>query len=507
MKQFYALPLLLLGAIQNANATATANADNKTMIQGSGSINIDVLANDTSNLPNSDLFIANYDQFTSSYGSIVLNEDDTLTYTPNENFTGTDTFTYSARDDSGYGSSATVTIQVLAQVSAFEGFVTGSRNQAVAAMLDSACNSEGTSNKLGRGCGELALQAREDGNLDDAVSKIAPDEALAQRRLLAESSRNKTSRLYQSIAQLRSSNGSAILGVNDRILPSGGGAGDNLGSPWTLLTSVQTEHSKRNKTDKEAGYDSSSAGALLGFGYRVDNELNLGAALDWSSYDVDFTEQSGNLSSDIYSLTGFLSYYKGPFHLDLQAGYTSGDTDAKRVLTFPDAADAYSSYGSQQWNLSSQLEWAWQAGALGVHPFARLDYINTTIDAFAETGDSIWNMAADEQNHELLNASLGLDTSYAVTTSWGVFIPSVKFSAINQKSLSNDPVNFWLIDAGSLGNFQLSSDSADNLFYEWSLSTAFVLRNGVSTFISGRSVSNYNDSSAYQISGGINWEF
>ena len=356
-------------------------------------------------------------------------------------------------------------------------------------------------------CDQLSAQANESGNLDSTVSNIAPDESLIQRRLMAENARNKTSRLYQGISQMHATNGPAAISINNQVLPSGGGAGDGFSSPWTLLTSVQSEHFERNQTGKEAGYESSNLGALVGFGYRVNSDLNLGVALDWSSYEVDFAEKGGNLDSDIRSLTSFLSYYKGSFHADVQVGYTSGDTQANRILDAAKTFTASSDYGSNQWNASTQMEWAWQSGALGARPFVRLDYLNTDVDAFTETGNSIWNTATGKQNHKLLNSSLGLDTLYTFTRSWGVIIPGIKLSAISQSNLSNDPVNFQLVDASSLGNFQLRTDSADSMFYEWTLSTAIVLPNGVSTFISARSASSYNDSKAHQISAGINVEF
>ena len=542
MKKIHSIPLLILAAAQTANATVTGNPDSATMIQGTGSININVLANDSSDTESGWVTIRNVNNSSAAYGSVVMNEDGTLNYTPpNEDYTGTDTFYYLPADELGYGNSVIVTVEVTARseepeepvepeepeepvqpeepvdpiepveperpVFNIEAYVTGERNKSVAAMLGEACNSEATSERLMSSCDQLSAQANESGNLDNAVSIIAPDESLIQRRLMAENARNKTSRLYQGMAQLNAASGPAAISINNQVLPTGGSAGDGFSSPWTLLTSIQSEHFERNQTAKESGYESSNLGALVGFGYRVNSNLNLGMALDWSSYEVDFAEEGGNLDSDIRSLNGFLSYYKGSFHADVQVGYTSGDTQATRFLDFPEKSVAASEYGSNQWNVSTQLEWAWQPRAWGVRPFVRLDYLNTDVDAFTETGSSIWNTSTGKQNHKLLNSSLGLDTSYVVTRSWGVIIPGVKFSAINQSNLSNDPVNFQLVDASSLGNFQLQADSADSMFYEWTVSTAIVLPNGVSTFISARSASSFNDSKARQITAGINVEF
>jgi hypothetical protein len=47
-----------------------------------------------------------------SNGTAVINPDNTITYTPGANLSGTDTFTYLVRDPSGAGASATVTVTV-----------------------------------------------------------------------------------------------------------------------------------------------------------------------------------------------------------------------------------------------------------------------------------------------------------------------------------------------------------------------------------------------------------
>lgn len=47
-------------------------------------------------------------------GTLTLNEDGSFTYTPNKNFTGTDSFTYWANDGTDYSDVATVTINVTA---------------------------------------------------------------------------------------------------------------------------------------------------------------------------------------------------------------------------------------------------------------------------------------------------------------------------------------------------------------------------------------------------------
>lgn len=531
MKQAYrTLPLLVLAAaVQDANAYFTAFDDATTMVKDSGSITINVLANDvTTN--NDTVFITSSASVSEAYGSVVVSQDNkTLTYTPAAGFVGRDTFTYGAQNFTGYGGSASVVVivtetEVVVQPPANDdlvGYVTGARNKAVAGMLDEACPDNNlSSNKLSKlnanpsevydGCYALKEKIRGEGeNPDQIVAEIAPDEALTQRQLLAQNARNNTSNIYRSMALLRSENpGAASVSINQVTLPSGGGAGDGLGSPWTLLSSIQVEDIERDLTANEAGYDGKGRSLMLGLGYRLNNNLNLGAALDWTNYDVDYLSKGGSLDSDIYNLTSFLSWYQGPLSVDIQAGYASGQSDAQRRFTFPSVTTANSSYDSSQLNLSSRVEWAWQSGALALRPFVRVDYVDSDIDGYAETGNGVWLMQAGKQKQEQTNASVGLDTSYTLSFSWGVMTPNLKMSLVSQDNISSDPVAFQLINAGSdAGQFQLETDELDSRFYQWELNSVMVLKNGLSSFIALQTISDYDNVSSYRISAGLNKEF
>jgi len=83
-----------------ANASATLEA---------AAVTIDVLAND-SDVDGDPLTVSAVTQGTN--GLVVINLDDTVTYTPNAGFTGTDTFTYTANDGTADSNAATVTVTV-----------------------------------------------------------------------------------------------------------------------------------------------------------------------------------------------------------------------------------------------------------------------------------------------------------------------------------------------------------------------------------------------------------
>jgi len=70
---------------------------------------IDVLANDT-DVDGDTLTVDSITQ--GSIGTVVINADDTITYTPNDGITGNDSFTYTMSDNKGKTDTATVTVTV-----------------------------------------------------------------------------------------------------------------------------------------------------------------------------------------------------------------------------------------------------------------------------------------------------------------------------------------------------------------------------------------------------------
>lgn len=103
-----------IGAVQTASYTVLANrppiaADDAAETTGTAPVRIDVLANDSD--PDGDpLSIASVTQ--PSGGAVVVNADQTVTFTAAAGFTGTTTFTYTASDGRGGVASATVTVRV-----------------------------------------------------------------------------------------------------------------------------------------------------------------------------------------------------------------------------------------------------------------------------------------------------------------------------------------------------------------------------------------------------------
>ncbi|MFY9826644.1 MAG: Ig-like domain-containing protein, partial [Thermoanaerobaculia bacterium] len=92
------------------NNAPVANTDT-AMVAEDGTISVNVLANDTD--PDGDtLTVASVTQGT--HGTVSINPDQTVQYTPVSNYNGPDTFTYTISDGNGESATANVTITVTA---------------------------------------------------------------------------------------------------------------------------------------------------------------------------------------------------------------------------------------------------------------------------------------------------------------------------------------------------------------------------------------------------------
>ncbi len=98
--------------VNNVNDAPTAVNDTATMQSGTGSIQINVLANDSfAPDPTETLTVVSVDN-ASAGGSISIAANGRVQYEPLDDFSGTETFTYTVRDNNGGESVATVTVTV-----------------------------------------------------------------------------------------------------------------------------------------------------------------------------------------------------------------------------------------------------------------------------------------------------------------------------------------------------------------------------------------------------------
>ncbi|MCC4276028.1 tandem-95 repeat protein [Marinomonas communis] len=159
--------LVLDTAISAANDFAPATEDN--------SITISVLENDDADV--------SVTSASASYGSVVLNSDGTLTFTPDPDFSGNAQITYEVRDTAGNTTSATVAVTVQ-EVNDAPSISIGSDDTASIAvseegLLDGNADSDGSSDTTDAVTATGTLTVSDDGeNADITMSFVTPENGL-----------------------------------------------------------------------------------------------------------------------------------------------------------------------------------------------------------------------------------------------------------------------------------------------------------------------------------------
>ena len=97
-------------ALNVSNVDPQAQDDDAATTEDTAVV-VNVLANDTDGAPDGDELMVT-GTTTPANGSVTINADGTITYTPNSGFVGTDTFDYTVSDGQGGTVTATVTVEV-----------------------------------------------------------------------------------------------------------------------------------------------------------------------------------------------------------------------------------------------------------------------------------------------------------------------------------------------------------------------------------------------------------
>ncbi|MDY6920180.1 MAG: autotransporter domain-containing protein [Pseudomonadota bacterium] len=517
----HGVPLLLLSAAVSTEVYAIATAvDDQAQVFTDSIVDIDVAANDDFNaegLPT--IILSENGPF---YGSAIVNQNGTITYTPDPGYEGTDQFDYFIWDDDGqaYGDTGTVTVTVnplpaTGDEGPLETLADTESERVTARMLETLCeegsNQESLTQELADECSRLLGQSEVSYTADEIrqlLGDITPEEILMQRRMLAEIMRGQADRLYGIRRQLRQEEGVATAGPDTLLLNSyvGGVAGESA-PPLAWFGSVKFGNTEHDQTDRESGYDADITSLMLGLNYRLRPDLDLGLALDMTQYDVDYESGAGELESSTNTLSGYGSWYRDAFGVDVILGYTTGDIETERTVSLPTPDVIAGETDADMLFLSTQFQYSYVQGALTSRPFLRIDYLSAEVDAYSETGSNPWLMNVGKQELDQVNFHLGVDTSYALSYDWGVMVPGVVVSVISEGSQDYSPVAFSLVqDSTNFSEFELRPDGEDSLFYQLDLNSVFVMKNGFSTYISAQFTLGYDDIDAYTLQGGFNYE-
>lgn len=460
-----------------------------------------------------------------AHGSASITASGQLNYTPDEGYIGDDSMGYyleeylvtdgvATYEDSDYN--GIVNLAIAQQETTLTDSVTGRNRKQVAAAVTNMCDAGNNqlSTDLQQRCAELDdIAASNPQSLQGIIGQLTPDEVLALRRLASNVSRQHTDQVYRQIQLRTQRTVTPDITLNDSEFSAynlqGGNAGGESISPWSSFAAIQYDATDFNGDDLEDPYETETASLTMGADYRLSSSWILGLALAWSEQDVTYNKTAGTLDASLYNLIGYASYMGSFINLDLQLGYLQSDQDIERNIQYSGLdTSTNANTDTEVFSLSTQLDWNWSKQSWNLRPYLRLDYLRAQIDGFQETGGMGWAVAASDQDMAQWTTSLGLDTTYAASYSWGVLVPGFNLSANSQASKDYRPVQFHFVDDGSsAGDFTLLSNGEDALFYQYEINAVAIFTGGASAYFSYRGSAEFDDMESNQIALGGRYEF
>lgn len=302
--------------------------------------------------------------------------------------------------------------------------------------------------------------------------------------------------------------------------PLGTVAGGRLG----VFINGDVRFGNRDRTDRVEGFDFDTYGITAGVDYRFTDSLVAGLSLGYTNSSLDIDGSRGSLDSDGWTGSVYGTWYK--------------DLDAKRSL-YVDGLISYGAlgydqlrsvrYGFQtgsrvdqglnadfdgsQWAFSIGGGYRMQRGALSFGPVARLEYVSASIDGYDEKArdpsapGSGWRVHIDGQDVDSLTTRVGLDLSYAMSQSWGVFVPQLTADWVHEFKLDADPVVGYFVEDSSRTLFRLAVDGPDRDYFNLGVGAVAQLPYGMSGYVFYRKLLGYDTLSVDSISFGLRMEF
>jgi len=456
--------------------------------------------------------------------------DDTLrciTYQPNTDYVGIDTFNYEVTNDADATESADVTINVGGVTPNTQGTTS---NEALEGALNDIClnNAGGELTDL---CAAFstAVETGAGKDLRELLDALSPQSVSSQGTLNNELIKEQLANISKRLTALRKGqqktvlsgltlqlNGETITGTMFDTLfaanASGGSAGsaDGFNKKWDWYISGKVGGGEQNETDFESGFEFDTNNITTGADMRLGNLATVGAALGYSTAEMDINNNAGGMEIDGLSATLYGSYYPSDntyFDAILNVGTNSFKMDRRIIFGMTDVT-ANSDADSTSFALSIGGGYDYViSGGLTASFSGRFDYIDTAIDGYAESDGGGYEVVIQGQDISQLLSSVSAQLSYATSLSWGVLLPHVNVSWLHQFDDKANKVEGYFLADSSQTLFSFDANTPDSDYFVTALGASAIFAGGKSAFIQYETSLAQENLETWNVSAGLRLEF
>ena len=216
---------------------------------------------------------------------------------------------------------------------------------------------------------------------------------------------------------------------------------------WEVYTTVNYGYLDLNALSGQAGVNVESWAPGIGIERHLSRGLAVGFAVSFLQSWQDYSGGLGSLDLEGPALSTYLTFVRKNYWSSLLYSFGSYELDSTRNpgLGFPQAYGSTHSYtNSVQYNTGWNFRF--QNNTLLTGPFAGIDYLHGTVDAYSETGGGAAALRYAEQSYESLVTRVGWSASKKIKTDFASITPQVRLS-YERQNLENNGTSVALINA------------------------------------------------------------
>lgn len=267
-----------------------------------------------------------------------------------------------------------------------------------------------------------------------------------------------------------------------------------------FFASGLVESLNRDITTFQDGYKSTILGITAGGDYRFSKRLVAGLALSYSNTDGDF-RSGGNFSTNSYGGLLFASYLPTDrTFMQITGGYTKNNYLVSRLAaasTGPGGGGgdtvqglASSNSNGNVFNLGLMTGYDHPIGRFTIGPRAGVNYSNTKIGDYGETGSTGVELKYEDQWINSLQSVLGVQGSAALSTGLGVLVPQFNADYIHEFANSQRFINVQFAQdfRDNPTKFRFQNDVPVRNYFNLGTGLMMVLPNGWQPFVNFRAM-------------------
>ncbi|KUG22646.1 hypothetical protein ASZ90_007580 [hydrocarbon metagenome] len=238
------------------------------------------------------------------------------------------------------------------------------------------------------------------------------------------------------------------------------------GTNWGLWADGYLGTGNRRSDDLIAKYKQNLYGGIVGFDYRIADDLFIGMAGGISRTNVEFDDLLDNGHMDSYHGSLYLCYNGKPWYAAGVFTYAYNKYNLDRyITTLGPTQVANSDYSGNEYTGYAEVGYKISAGNVEIRPLAafQVDYLEQ--EAFTETGAGIYNLNVDKRDTGSYKSFLGVNVTGNIKLSENAaFKPEFRLKWSHEFSNDDHMINAQFEGMGSsyfsVAAEQLSRDTA-----------------------------------------------